>query len=143
MDPQEMAGEDQENFLGEFERERWFTLFKAAHDFELTAEETTRLAEALKETYKATQKPLDTVRKHLQRIFREKLTQNDKQLLVKNYVEAWKTAKVRLEEIKSIVKDPIGAGMRTRSSTRPQRPWSRPTSGPSPQRPASRKWATS
>ncbi len=101
----------QENFLREFESERWFVLFKAAHDFELSPEETTRLADALKKTYRAQEMPLNTVRRHLQKIFREKLTQNDKRLLVKNYVEAWKIAKAQLLEIKNIVRDAIGEDM--------------------------------
>ncbi len=101
----------EENFLREFERERWFTLFKAAHDFELSSDETTRLAGALKKTYAAYEKPVNTVRRHLQKIFREKLTQNDKRLLVKNYVEAWHVAKAQLLEIKQILKNTIGEGM--------------------------------
>jgi hypothetical protein len=73
--------------------------------------ETEQLAQALKATYRATEKPLDTVRKHLMKIFQEKLTQEDKRLLVKNYVEAYNKAKAKMNEIKGIVRDAIGEGM--------------------------------
>jgi N12 class adenine-specific DNA methylase len=101
----------QANFLREFEREKWFALFKAAHGIELSGDETSALAQALRKTYRASEKPIETVRKHLQKIFEEKLTQEDKRLLVKDYVEAYNKAKAQLNQIKAIVRDAIGEGM--------------------------------
>jgi len=75
---------------------------------ELSDEESSSLAEALRKTYHASEKPIETVRKHLQKIFEEKLTQEDKRLLVKDYVEAYNKAKEQLIEIKAILRDAIG-----------------------------------
>ena len=65
----------------------------------------------MQKSYRAQELPVQTVRRHLQKIFNEKLTQEDKRLLVKNYVEAWHKAKAALTDIKNIVKDAIGEGM--------------------------------
>ena len=101
----------EENILREYEKEKWFALFKAAHGLDFSEDETLELGKALKKTYKATEKPIETVREHLQKIFEEKLTQEDKRLLVKDYVEAYNKARHQLDQVKRIVREAIGEGM--------------------------------
>jgi N12 class adenine-specific DNA methylase len=101
----------EENILREYKKEKWYSLFRLAHGLDLPDEELAALGKALKKTYKATEKPIEVIKEHLQKIFEEKLTQEDKRLLVKNYVEAYNKARRQLDQIKKIVRDTIGEGM--------------------------------
>lgn len=101
----------EQNVLREYEKEKWFALFKAAHGLDLSEDETLKLGRTLKKTYKATEKPIETVREHLRKIFEEKLTQEDKRLLVKDYVEAYNKARHQLDQVKRIVREALGEGM--------------------------------
>ena len=65
-------------------------------------------------THKAMEKPVETVRAHLQRVFEEEFSPRNKQLLADllgDYVKAYRRARKQIDKIKEIVRDAIGEGM--------------------------------
>ena len=102
------------NLIRDYEKEKWFVLFKAAHSLEFTTDETLALDKALRRTKKAMEKPVDTVRDHLQRVFEEEFSPRNKRLLADllgDYMRAYRRARKQIDKIKAIVRDAIGEGM--------------------------------
>lgn len=99
----------EDNILREHLKEKWFGLFALAHG--LDRQEALDVAQALTKTRRAVAKPLKTVQDKLQKIFEEKLTQQDKYKLVKDYAEAYRDARAQIEEVKEIVREAVGPDM--------------------------------